>query len=159
MAHQHRLRRLPVRELIEQLDRRTVSGVETRDDLRAFDGELFRKLRAQRLGQIIHRMKRNRTALIHPSNDLICAETGNVMLFEGFGKPFLCPSKDIHSRLMRAIKKPSGPSVSGMICTMRSAVFCIGRNAPVSSSAKSACVSKKARTTAAFSHFSMVQVL
>ena len=159
VAHQHRLRRLPVRELIEQLDRRTVSGVETGDDLRALDGELFRKPYTQRLCEVVHDIKRSRTALIHPSDDLICAEAGNVMLSECLGKPLLRPSKDIHSRLIRAIKKPSGPSVSGMICTMCSAVFRIGRNAPVSSSTKSVCVSKNALTTAAFSHSSIVQVL
>ena len=115
MAHQYGLRRLPVHKLVEQLERRAVRRVQTRDDLRALDGEVFRKLRAQRLCEIVHDIKRNRTAPIHPADDLIRAEAGNVMFFERSGKPLLRPSKDVHRRLMRAIKKPSGPSVSGMI--------------------------------------------
>ena len=78
---------------------------------------------------------------------------------KGIGKLCLRPSKNIHRRLIRAIKKPSGPPVSGMICTMRSAVFCSGKNAPVSSRTKSSCPRKNASTTAVFSLRSIVQVL
>ena len=116
MTHQHRLCRLPIREFIEQLDRRTVCRVQPRDDLRTLDREMLRKLRTQRLRQIVHRIKRSRTALIHPSDDLIRAEAGNIICSEFGGKRLFCQTKDIvHTRLIRAIKKPSAPSVSGMI--------------------------------------------
>ena len=116
MTHQHRLCRLPVREFIEQFDRRPVRRMQPRDDLRTLDREMSGKLRTQRLRQIVHRIKRSRTALIHPSDDLIRAEAGNIIFFERIGKRLFCQTEDVfHVRLMRAIKKPSGPSVSGMI--------------------------------------------
>ena len=159
MAHEHRLRRLPIGKRIEQLDRRAVCRRQARTDLRPLNGKALRQLRAQHLRQIVHDIKRDRAALIHPADDLIGAEAGNPLGAKGIGKLCLRPSKNIHRRLIRAIKKPSGPPVSGMICTMRSAVFCSGKNAPVSSRTKSSCPRRNASTTAAFSLRSIVQVL
>ena len=115
MPHEHRLRRLPVGKFVEQLDRRSVSGVQTRDHRGALNGKNLSQPRAQFLGQIIHGMQRDRSALIHPSNDLICAKAGNLMFPKRGGKRLLCPAENIHRRLMRAMKNPSGPSVSGII--------------------------------------------
>ena len=159
MTHEHRLCRLPISKCIEELDRRAVRRCKARGNLRPFDGKKRRQTNAQRLWQIVHNIKRNRTALIHPSDNLVRAKARDPLCTKGIGKLCLRPSKNIHRRLIRAIKKPSGPPVSGMICTMRSAVFCSGKNAPVSSRTKSSCPRKNASTTAVFSLRSIVQVL
>ena len=159
MPHEHRLRRLPVGERIEELDRRAVRRVQAVHDRRALDGKVFRKLGAQRFRQARYRIKRNRPAPIDPLCDLRGTEAGYAERRERGAQLLHRHSKDVHSRFIRAMKNPSPPSSVGKICTMASSVCCTGRNAPALSRTNSGCSSKKRCTTPSFSAVSIVQVL